>query len=70
MFVLPTFNLGVVGSPAESIEFPVIEVYDTEAEFIDQTDSPQYTIVAAKDTDRLYVWDGAEWILYNKNSLA
>lgn len=75
MFVLPTFNLGVVGTALgpsfdDSISFPTIQVFNTESEFIDQTDAPQYTIVAAKDTDRLYVWDGTEWILYNKNSLA
>lgn len=76
MFVLPTFNLGVVGSPTltsvfdNSLTFPTIQVFDTESEFIDQTDAPQYTIVAAKDTDKLYVWDGTEWVFYNKNSLA
>lgn len=64
---LAQFNFGIFDS---SLTFPTIQVFDTEAEFIDQTDAPQYTIVAAKDTDRLYVWDGTEWILYNKNSLA
>ena len=73
MFVLPTFNLGVVGSPTftsvfdSSLTFPTIQVFDTEAEFIDQTDAPNYTIVHAKDTDKLYVWDGSTWILYNQN---
>jgi len=68
MFLPATFNLGVVGSPAESIEFPVIEVYDTEAEFISSTDAPDYTIVHAKDTDKLYVWDGSAWFLYINDS--
>jgi hypothetical protein len=70
MFVLPTFNLGVVGSPTQSIEFPVIEVYDNESDFITSTDESNYTIVHAKDTDKLYVWDGSSWFLYNKNSIA
>jgi len=68
MFVLPTFSLGVVGSPTgTSNEFPVIEVYDNESEFITQTDATQYTIVHAKDTDKLYVWDGSVWVLFNQN---
>ena len=68
MFVLPTFSLGVVGSPAESIEFPVIEVYDTEAEILALTSEPNYTIVHAKDTDKLYVWEGVIWYKYNNDS--
>ena len=73
MFVLPTFSLGVVGSPTftsvfdSSLTFPTIQVFDTEAEFIEQTDAPNYTIVTAKDTDKLYVWDGTKWVLYNNN---
>ena len=70
MFVLPTFSLGVVGSPADSIEFPVIEVYDTEAEILALTSEPDYTIVLAKDTDRFYIWDGTTWYFYNNDSLA
>lgn len=50
-----------------SLTFPTIQVFDTEAEFIDQTDAPQYTIVHAKDTDRLYVWDGSNWVVYFQN---
>ena len=74
MFVLPTFNLGVVGSPTEAplfddtLTFPTIQVFDTEAEFIDSTDAPDYTIVHAKDTDKLYVWDGNIWLGYDKDS--
>lgn len=72
MFVLPTFNLGVVGSPTRvgfdsSLTFPTIQVFDKESDFISYTDAPQYTIVHAKDTDRLYVWDGSTWIIYNQN---
>ena len=75
MFVLPTFSFGVVASPTvpasvfdDSLTFPTIQVFDTEAEFIDQTDAPNYTIVHAKDTDRLYVWDGSAWYFDSKNS--
>jgi len=71
MFVLPTFGLGVIASPLSvfdiSLTFPTIQVFDTEAEFIDQTDAPDYTIVHAKDTDKLYVWDGSAWYLYNND---
>ena len=73
MFVLPTFGLGVVASPTftsvfdDTLTFPTIQVFDNESEFIDQTDAPQYTIVHAKDTDKLYVWYGSVWIVYNQD---
>jgi hypothetical protein len=67
MFVLPTFSLGVVGSPTQSIEFPVIEVYDTEAEVLALTSVTNYTIVHAKDTDKLYVWEGSDWYFYKND---
>jgi len=72
MFVLPTFSLGVVGSPTrvgfnDSLTFPTIQVFDNEADFISYTDAPNYTIVHAKDTDKLYVWDGSGWVLFNQN---
>ena len=71
MFVLPTFSLGVVGSPTsvfdDSLSFPTIQLFDNESEFVQQTDAPQYTIVHAKDTDKLYVWTGSKWILFNQN---
>ena len=74
MFVLPTFGLGVIASPTfttvfdDTLTFPTIQVFDNESEFIDQTDAPQYTIVHAKDTDRLYVWDGSAWVIYNNDT--
>jgi len=74
MFVLPTFGLGVIASPTftsvfdDTLTFPTIQVFDTEAEFIDQTDAPDYTIVHAKDTDKLYVWEDPRWFLYNNDS--
>jgi hypothetical protein len=73
MFVLPTFGLGVIASPTStslfdsSLTFPTIQVFDNESEFIDSTDAPDYTIVHAKDTDKLYVYDGAKWAVYNQN---
>lgn len=73
MFLPATFNLGVVGSPLfasvfdGALTFPTIQVFDTEAEFIDQLDATSYTIVHAKDTDKLYVWDGNHWVLYTQN---
>ena len=50
-----------------SLTFPTIQVFDTESEFIDQTNAPDYTIVHAKDTDRLYVWNGSGWTGYNND---
>ena len=71
MFVLPTFSLGVVGSPTsvfdDSLTFPTIQVFDNEADFISYTDAPNYTIVTAKDTDKFYIWTGSKWIFFNKN---
>ena len=49
------------------VAFPVIEVYDTEAEILALTSEPNFTIVHAKDTDKLYVWDGSNWVVYNQN---
>jgi len=76
MFVLPTFNLGVVASPTftsvfdNSLTFPTIQVFNTEAEFIDQTDAPNYTLVHAKDTHKIYVWENTRWWIYNRDSVA
>ena len=74
MFVLPTFGLGVIASPTvpasvfdDTLTFPTIQVFDNESEFINQTDAPDYTIVHAKDTDKLYVWGGSNWALFNQN---
>jgi len=66
MFVLPTVGLGVIASPT-GLSFPTIAVFDNESEFITDTSYPDYTIVHAKDTDRLYVWDGSNWNIYIQN---
>jgi len=72
MFVLPTFGLGVIASPLSvfdpDLTFPTIQVFVNESEFIDQTNAPDYTIVHAKDTDKLYVWNGSSWFIYNNDS--
>ena len=73
MYAIPTFGLGVIASPTftsvfdNTLTFPTIQVFDNESEFIDQTDAPDYTIVHAKDTDKLYVWSGNVWAIYNQN---
>lgn len=51
-----------------SLTFPTIQVFNTEAEFIDSRDATDYTIVHAKNTDKLYVWDGSNWHIYNNDS--
>ena len=51
------------------LTFPTIQVFDTESEFIDQTDAPEYTIVLAKDTNRLQVWNGTLWLGFDKDSI-
>ena len=72
MFALPTLNFGVVASPTripfdDSLTFPTIQVFDFESDFILYTDAPNYTIVHAKDTNKLYVWDSSKWVLFNQN---
>lgn len=51
----------------DSLSFPTIQVFDNETDFITATYATQYTIVHAKDTDKLYVWDGSNWVVYNQN---
>jgi hypothetical protein len=72
MFVLPTFGLGVIASPTE-VSFVdladslVIDVYNTESQVFALTSVTDYTIVYAKDTDKLYVWDGSNWVFFSNN---
>ena len=60
--VAPAFN--------DSLTFPIIEVFDNESDFINDTGADDYTIVYAKDTDRLYVWESSEqrWYIYEEDS--
>ena len=51
----------------DSLVFPTIEVFDNESDFITDTGADDYTIVHAKDTDRLNVWDVNAWVFYNQN---
>jgi hypothetical protein len=51
----------------DSLTFPTIEVFDNESDFITDTGADNYTIVHAKDTDKLYVWDGSAWVIFNQN---
>lgn len=62
-----TASVLVTGIFSSTLTFPTIQVFDTEAEFIDQTYATDYTIVHAKDTDKLYVWDGSAWYFYNND---
>lgn len=48
-----------------SLTFPTIDVFNNETDFITATYAPDYTIVHAKDTDSLYVWDGSTWWIYD-----
>ena len=49
------------------LSFPTIEVFDNESDFINDTGADDYTIVHAKDTDKLYVWTGSAWVIFNQN---
>ena len=49
------------------LSFPTIDVFDNESDFITDTGADDYTIVHAKDTDKLYVWNGNEWVIFNQN---
>ena len=62
---LSQFTSGVFDS---SLTFPTIEVFDNESDFINDTGADDYTIVHAKDTDRLYVWHGSLWIGYDNDA--
>ncbi len=62
-----TASVFVVGVFDDTLTFPTIQVFDNESEFIELTYAPQYTIVHAKDTDKLYVWNGSAWVIYNQN---
>lgn len=50
-----------------SLTFPTIDVFDNESEFIDVTYAPDYTIVHSKDTNKLYIWNRFQWVLYTQN---
>jgi hypothetical protein len=62
-----TASVLVTGIFSSVLTFPTIQVFDTEAEFIAKTYAPNLTLVHAKDTDKLYVWDGTAWVAFNNN---
>lgn len=62
-----TASVAVTGIFDSTLTFPTIEVFDNESEFINKSYAPNYTIVHAKDTDKLYVWKGYTWVVYNQN---
>ena len=52
-----------------TLTFPTIDVFDNESDFITTTYAPDYTIVHAKDTQNLYVWDGSAWYIYKNDDI-
>ena len=69
MFVLPTFGLGVIGSPI----VPPINVTnrDTEANILASTPtnpSGEVNIAFGTDTYDFYIYDGTAWYIYNNDS--
>ena len=50
-----------------TLTFPTIQVFNNESDFINDTGADDYTIVHAKNTDKLYVWDGTQWVIFNSN---
>jgi len=68
MFVLPTFNLGVVGSPI--VPPFIIDDVDTESNI--HSTSPtnptgEYTIAFGSNTHDLYVWTGTLWVKFSND---
>ncbi len=66
MFVLPTFNLGVVGTVFAAGGFN-ITTRDTESNIKALTPtnpSGEVTIAYGTDTEDLYIWDGSTWYRY------
>jgi len=51
-----------------TLTFATIDVFDNEEEFITATYAPDHTIVHAKDTNYLYVWDGDAWVIFNNDT--
>lgn len=67
MFVLPTFNLGVVGTVFAAAGGFNISTRDTETNISTSTPtnpSGEVTIAYGTDTEDLYIWDGSTWYIY------
>lgn len=71
MFVLPTFNLGVVGTVfAAGVAGGLSITTDTEANILASTPTNPTGEVAIRygtDTSSLYIYDGLVWIEYDNN---
>jgi|11_taG_2_1085331.scaffolds.fasta_scaffold20042_3 hypothetical protein len=52
------------------LTFPTIEVFNNETDFINANNAPNYTIVYAKDTNKIYVWESVQWYVFNQDSSA
>ena len=50
-----------------TLTFATIQVFNNESDFINDTGADDYTIVHAKDTDNLCVWNGSNWVIFNQN---
>ena len=57
----------VIGVFDSALTFPTIQVFDNESGFSERTYATDYTIVHAKDTDKLYVRESNRWQFYNNN---
>jgi hypothetical protein len=69
MFVLPTFGLGVIGSPI----VPPFNVTnrDTEANILASTptlSAGEAGIAFGTDTNDFYIYDGSAWYIFNNDS--
>jgi hypothetical protein len=62
-----TASLLVTGIFDSSLTFPTIQVFDLQATFIKKTYAPNYTIVHAKDTDNICVYNGTQWATFNND---
>jgi hypothetical protein len=50
-----------------TLTFATIQVFNNESDFINDAGADDYTIVHAKDTDNLCVWNGSNWVIFNQN---
>lgn len=65
MFVLPTFNLGVVGTAFAPSGFNIDS--DTESNILGRTGDSTGVILYGTDTGDLYVYNGLNWLIFNNS---
>jgi hypothetical protein len=63
-----TSSIFVTGVFDNTLTFPTIQVFANEADFTGKSYASNYTIVHAKDTDRLYVRESNKWWFYDDNN--